>query len=841
MAKHNPFRIFRKNQKAWLAGLTLFTMFSFIALGSMFQCLQVVSRSGQGSFLAKTKTIGNFDYVSLHVQQDELNRLYTFLQTAMSAMATANPPLLASQGNLIFTFEGSADKPEEQIPVILDQLMVLMGELTETLNSGNAENLVNRWLVIESGRRAGLAPSENNVRDYLAQLFGGKLYEAQFRQALAAAGLRQDGLVILLKNQLIYDWMLRRADGGWRSDPITALTVMPTGHGPLAAVPGEQAEAASRLYRSLKADAAVFPVENYFEQIPDPTEEEAHAYFEKYKNVPWSEISDRPGFYQPTKVAYEVVTANLTDELLDAVTDEEIAAYYESHLEDFARPIRSEEAPPAPTIEGADEFALPGDLEADDVAGPGDLAPEEGADAAPAEEAPAETAPVEETPAETAPAEETPAEEAPAGEETSAAETASPFRLVSYEEEEAEDAAEEAAEDAAEAADDAAEAAEEAAEDAEDAAEDAAEEAEEAAEEAEEAAEDAAEEELELDETGSEAPAESAYYPLDEVKEGIRRQIAVEKLTAQLEEIRADMEEYARRLANKRANVSAGNTELTDLDLQKAAEEKGFVYYLSSIADGEGNAVPALLTMNEAAVSRTLPFQTLAEIYNSSVMDYSPQITPVIEDKIHLYWVTELKSEHVPEYSEVEGLVVATWKKEKAASLAEKDAEALRERIASEGKSLEEIARDDGESAKYLFVKTEPFTQYELPRASRNPNVAYGEVREEGVAPGDSFYENKALTAIGSDFYDAAYALGEGEAGVCFNAPKDRAITLQITQRDSDDSVFEKVAAAPGGVVDPNALQTIRLMQNLKFQEDWIEQLRKNAGFQWVTLPGRIR
>ena len=127
MAKHNPFRIFRKNQKAWLAGLTLFTMFSFIALGSMFQCLQVVTRSGQGSFLAKTKTIGNFDYVSLHVQQDEVNRLYTFLQTAMSAMATANPPLLASQGNLIFTLEGPADKPEEQIPVILDQLMVLMG------------------------------------------------------------------------------------------------------------------------------------------------------------------------------------------------------------------------------------------------------------------------------------------------------------------------------------------------------------------------------------------------------------------------------------------------------------------------------------------------------------------------------------------------------------------------------------------------------------------------------------------------------------------------------------------------------------------------------------------
>ena len=835
MARHNPFRIFRKNQTAWLAGLTLFTMFSFIALGSMFQCLQVGSRVGQTNVFAKTKTLGNYDYSAMLMQQDEVNRLYTFLQTAASSMAEDN--LLATQGNLIFTFEGPADKPEERMPIILDQLMVLLGELSNTLNGENSENLVNRWLIVQTGRKNGFAPTENNVRDYLTSLFNGKLNSKHLSQGLASAGLRQDGLVLLLQNQLVYDWMIRRADGGWRNDPITAMTAMPTGHGTLASVPGEEAAVGERLYRELKIEAAAFPVENYFDQIPDPTKEEAHAYFEKYKNVPWSATSDRPGFFLPTKTAFEVVSAELTDELLDAVTDEEIAAYYEEHLEDFARPAAAApQAAPAPGIEGAEDFALPEDLESTDVAAP---------DAAPAEEVPADVAPADETPSDAAPSEEAPAEEA----ETSSLADESVYRLVSYEEENAEAAEEPAAETPAEAetpADETpeAEAAAETPAETEapadetpeaEAAEETPAEAEAPADETPEA--EAAEEELTLSETPAE---ESAYYPLEEVKEGIRRQIATDKLTKQLEEIQTQMDEYAKRLANKRANVSNGNTELTEIDLPKLAEEKGFVYYQTSIADEEGNAIPALLDLNEAVSSRTLPVQTLYEIYNSSVMDYSTQITPVFDNKIHLYWVTESKSEHTPEYDEVEGLVVATWKKEKAIDLAEKDAAALAARAESEGKTLAQLSEEDGkEGAKYTFARTEPFTQYTLPRSFRSPSLTLAEVREEGVAEGESFVDNKVLTAVSDNFFDTVYSLPNEGIGVCFNAPKDRALVVRVTERDDDAQVLEKMNE--GGGVDPNAVQTMRLIQNLKFQEDWLDQLKKDAGFQWVSVPGRIR
>ena len=92
MARHNPFRIFRKNQTAWLAGLTLFTMFSFIALGSMFQCLQVGSRTAQGGVFAKTKTLGNYDYAAMLMQQDEVKILLAREKAAEAGADFADSP-----------------------------------------------------------------------------------------------------------------------------------------------------------------------------------------------------------------------------------------------------------------------------------------------------------------------------------------------------------------------------------------------------------------------------------------------------------------------------------------------------------------------------------------------------------------------------------------------------------------------------------------------------------------------------------------------------------------------------------------------------------------------------
>ena len=97
----------------------------------------------------------------------------------------------------------------------------------------------------------------------------------------------------------------------------------------------------------------------YADQVPAPTDETLRAFYEKYKYLPNSASSEMPGFYLPTKAALEVVHASLTEERLAAVTDAEIAAFYEANREQFKKPAQQ----PTPNASGAlpaENLTLPG-------------------------------------------------------------------------------------------------------------------------------------------------------------------------------------------------------------------------------------------------------------------------------------------------------------------------------------------------------------------------------------------------------------------------------------------------------------------------------------------------
>ena len=411
MAKHNPFRMFRKNQKAWLAGLTLFTMFSFIALGSMFQCLQVSAPQQQSvaSVYAKTKAVGNLDHWKFSQHQDEIRRLSEFLNAA--TMKLVQEQAVIPYGQMLLVLENDPVSGQ-QVPVPLDNLTALFQELSWTLS--DSRNVVDRWLVTELGLKKGLGADENNVRGYLSVLFQNRLTPEDLSFALRQSGLSQDMLVGLLANQIVYERMIRQTDAGRRADPL-GQSALPTGHGNVASVPGEALEAGERIFRNVKVDVAAFPAALYADQVSAPSEETLRAFYEQYKNLPYSAGSKTPGFFLPTKAAFEVVRAELTDERLAAVTDEEIAKYYEENKQEFAKPVAPPQTggQPISGVVPPEELALPDADLSNVVPAPAEAAPVEAAsaEAAPAEAAPAEAAPAEEPKAETAPAETAPAEE----------------------------------------------------------------------------------------------------------------------------------------------------------------------------------------------------------------------------------------------------------------------------------------------------------------------------------------------------------------------------------------------------------------------------------------------
>ena len=233
MAKHNPFSIFRRNQRAWMAGLTLFTMFSFIALGSMVQCVGTRNRGEGPQYIgdvASTQKFGKLDYNGFLDYRAELVRLEAFTRNLMQI------------------------SQEERAYPSYD-LMALQAQLFYCSNDG--EQIVNRWLITKYAEKEGLFGDKEAATDYLKRLsqitvfnFDSKqtsttttaFSSEQLTRCMRAAGLTESILRDLLRKEIGFERYVRKYDAGSRmsdGNNLGANTIAQSlfGHGasPLAA------------------------------------------------------------------------------------------------------------------------------------------------------------------------------------------------------------------------------------------------------------------------------------------------------------------------------------------------------------------------------------------------------------------------------------------------------------------------------------------------------------------------------------------------------------------------------------------------------------------------------
>ena len=149
-------------------------------------------------------------------------------------------------------------------------------------------------------------------------------------------------------------------------------------------------------------------------------------------------------------------------------------------------------------------------------------------------------------------------------------------------------------------------------------------------------------------------------------------------------------------------------------------------------------------------------------------------------------------------------------------------------------KSLAELAADNN---AIITVSTEKFSWLNIPRNFRSMSLTLSEVREKDVPYGEAFRKNKALIAPGPQFFETAFGLEKGEIGVSFNQPEDRVFVIKITERDTDDMIIKQFDQIGDDQFGLQALQYVKQDMNHQFREDWIKELRDNAGFEWVSIP----
>ncbi|BBO32653.1 hypothetical protein [Lacipirellula parvula] len=731
----SPFRYFRKHTKAFMAVAVVLLMFIWV-VGSSFSS----GRSNNGPQV--DGQVAAWNGGSLNESQ---------LQALMAQRKITNDFLLGvfGAGGGTSGYDLPRDIPLQGILLTNDQEMDNLDQV-----------VINTEVEAQLAKEAGITVSDQLISQYIKKVGLGKVTDQQAEQILANLGngnpRTTEGIVFgtLRKALSAYFYTRMYAEAG------------------LVVTPEQRWADWRQVNERISVQAAILPVDKFLTEVPEPTDEQLLGLYNEFRDFdPGRRVdfgghvvnSPDPGFAEPRRVRLEYLKLSvptLTEKLLDTITEQDIAYYYEQNKENFvkigAAPAGESTAPAAETP-----------------------ATETPTTETPAADAPAEsTTPAAETPATETPASPAaPAEEAapaaepaaPAAEganESSDARRSSPFRLASFQEEStpAEPAAEAAAPAAAEAA---------------------------TAAPAEEPAAPAADATPATTETPATEPAASAtatpsteqYEPLDAVRDEIRRVLAQEAAEKELIRIMTEATAQLQAEANvyEVATIEAEESgkkppkppaKLTDL--QWLADKYGLTYEKTSpltmlelFDTPVGKAIDERQTMNvtQAAFYRLKP--------------YEPMLASELEGDAFIVVKSEDVARRIPDFKEVRDQVVTAWKQRKASELAEKKAQELAAEVVKSNTPFDQFFFADRGYEVIKETALFSWLNYPAGRTDASAQAMLSDVPE--------------LKGISPEFMEKAFSLVDNETVSLLNYDHTAAYVLRLARKEFSDDDLKKL------------------------------------------------
>jgi len=862
----SPFYYFRKNQKILLAVFGVLLMIAFVALPPI---LDMMARGGFSGADDRDKVYVKWKAGKL--KESELDALRRRHTVVMAYLRELMQIAQRETGKRVEEFELA--NPGGLPGVVDDQGMLRM------------------VLLAEQAEQAGVRIDEDAVLAFLRRLSG----EASEAQLLGV--LRKNYGRELTMNDVVR--VLGRALAAREMEKAMLV-------GMRAAPPSRAIASFARFKREVAVEAVPLKVADFVKKVADPSEKELKKLYEEYKTVANDPLSPEPGFRRRYKATFHYFMADpeaFLERASKNVTEEEIEAYYKENKE-----IRFRER----DIDFDDlEFPPSDEPPADEP--PADEPP---ADEPPADEPPADEPPADETPADETPADETPDDETPDDDGAGGPSPTDRRLFVS-----ADDPFTDDDESPTEEADDPEASDSEVDEDAsvsearspepptepepregapeapaahdknddESAAEPESEEEATPSEETTPPADRADGKETPPAEDGHEEPpatrpstpdgasgekpdepAPPKYKPLDEVRDTIRRDLATQKasqdLEAAIEKMKAEMSllytRYEKAIAER---VTQGMTEEVARaqstpkleSLKKLGEGLGLTFGVADMVDrisvsetplGKAEQVnremvldrsgrtdqqqAALLTVADVAFgddqmplfrAQVFPQQDVSSQMLPNGMVHIVSQEPYRDSKRFVFWKVKAQEPQIPDFDEIRDEVERAWNMRQAFDLALKKAKELAE-TAEEAQT--DLAGAFGETQQ--VITTAPFTYYDL--RARQPQVSQ-------VAGVDD---------IGDDFMQTVMDLDPGEVAVAANVPRTMVYVVRLksaspTRKELRESFMTALTPLRDeGRVEPRLtpLVLVTVQQELlDFREDAYNDLMKSQEVRWLESP----
>jgi hypothetical protein len=305
----SPFSIFRKNQKAAMAALTIMLMVAF-SIGGVLSYSEMFGPAGQSDAVARTR------YKTYHAA--DLDRMMQSRRLATNFIELARSRAAKLPGNLS--------------PSALDP------RFARPFGSFAPGEVMRARVLADQAKRMGLVISDKAVMDYIATAVLEFVNLIRQFNPSATGELTGEDYAVILKEL---------AGGKDDSRPIPESRVIDAIRTELLVgklhemfsrnvqlTPAQRWEFFLRLNRKVKAEVLPIKAEDMIGQVENPSESELKTFFEKHNEREAVPGSPEPGFKVPAKAALQYFVADYEKfyEVAEvSVTKEDIEKEYEKN------------------------------------------------------------------------------------------------------------------------------------------------------------------------------------------------------------------------------------------------------------------------------------------------------------------------------------------------------------------------------------------------------------------------------------------------------------------------------------------------------------------------------
>ena len=737
----SPLKYFRKHQKVFLVVAAVVAMFVFV-LGDMFLSMTTGPSSSGGDEVIPVWEGGEITASELAYLRERRALVNSMIQ------------VIFNQANMSLMEEGGTPQ-EPTIPLFaLPEKMT-----TAQLSLQVFDERVQATLAEE----AGMVVSDRTINEYLNDVGMSRVTDQQILSGLAQIRGKNR---VAESEKMLFSGIRELLLGHLYT---SSLTVNASGVDPVSLW-----ETWLQLNKRIKLEAAELPAEAFAAEVKDPSDAQLVSFYEENRNqFRTAFVAEggrqfpipQPGFREQPKVKLIYLVGDVeawTEKMLEQVTEDEIADYYNRNKRQFTKYDPVMDIPEGGNPGMLDEIFLD-EQDEDDAESAEESEPATQSDSAQeesAEQSAAEPTAETEIDNEKVESEDSDGSEAePATEDTGAYQPSSPFLLAAFQDDaEATEEEESAESDEADLADEQSSTVEETA--------------------------PIGEAEMEVDllsgvEESEESPGyaddEEEYEPLENVKEEIRRSLAkdraVELLTNTMDSAYGDISSVSNSYLNAVARAKDNQTDPPEVpeaitDLSALAKKYDLFYEETEpLSRQELFDIP----VGKAAESQSRS-QMVFQMAFSTLEQYDPLLAVDLDGYQYLVIKTADIPAETPPFKEIRDDVLAAWKLSEAKKLALKKGKEIAERATEEKL---QIAAAMGEQ-EFEILETDFFSQVTF---GTTPN------RRQGVRLSEAL----PLEYVGGEFMKQAFALGDEDVSALPNFDGSKVYVVRRSQKENTE------------------------------------------------------